>query len=339
DPGLSSTFIEAELKGEDVPAIARDIWVVFQDSKGAYWFGSNTKGAFRLAEGTITHFSTKDGLAGDSVREILEDEDGNIYLSTLNGISRFDGRRFSSLSPVNDDPEAWKLNPSDLWFKGSYAGGPYRYDGKKLYACKLPRHPMEAAYYSRFPNTSINPYEIYTLYKDRKGHIWFGTGALGIYRFDGTSFGYLNETHHTDIKNGGSFGIRSILQDSNGEYWFCNTKYKYRILPETNASALLQPMLFKEIAGPDVTGNPLGGDRIYFQTIIEAANGDLWMQTYQGGIWQYSNNVLILHPVSNAAGTVNVISMYKDKNGILWLATEDEGPYRFDGAHFVAFNP
>ena len=77
----------------------------------------------------------KDGLSGDRVREIKEDASGNIYIGTLAGISKFDGRSFVTLTPFESlGLEGWRLNPNDLWFKGdSMADGPYRYDGTTLY--------------------------------------------------------------------------------------------------------------------------------------------------------------------------------------------------------------
>src|SRR4051812_19291385 len=44
---------------------------------------------------TYTH---EDGLAGDSVRSVLQAADGAMWFGTEQGISRFDGRTFSNLA-------------------------------------------------------------------------------------------------------------------------------------------------------------------------------------------------------------------------------------------------
>lgn len=64
-------------------------------SDGTLWVGSNGNGAYRLdAEGddgemNFTRFSTEQGLANDRVKGILDDNYGHIWISTDNGLSRF----------------------------------------------------------------------------------------------------------------------------------------------------------------------------------------------------------------------------------------------------------
>ena len=49
--------------------------------------------------------------------------------------------------------------------------------------------------------------------------MWFGTSNLGIYRFDGQHVDWMYEDHLTNPPDGGSFGIRSIIEDRNGDFW------------------------------------------------------------------------------------------------------------------------
>ncbi len=55
------------------------------------WVGTLGQGLFRLnpADGSTKQFTTADGLPGNSVLGILPDETGHLWLSTNNGISRF----------------------------------------------------------------------------------------------------------------------------------------------------------------------------------------------------------------------------------------------------------
>ncbi len=64
---------------------------VFQDRSGNLWVGTWGGGLNRLNK-TRTSFNSygkKDGLPNDVVQGILEDDSGFIWLSTNNGISRF----------------------------------------------------------------------------------------------------------------------------------------------------------------------------------------------------------------------------------------------------------
>ncbi|MBK9733277.1 MAG: hypothetical protein IPO83_18650 [Chitinophagaceae bacterium] len=221
--------------GETVSELDKSIWIVFQDTNNNYWFGSDGQGVYRYDGKTIIHFSSKDGLCNNRVREILEDPSGNIFIGTLDGISKFDGQKFTTLIPI--ESTEWKSAPTDLWFKGNYdQNGPYRYDGKLLYHFKFPKHYMEDEFYKVNPKSSFSPYGIYTIYKDKRGNIWFGTSCFGACRFDGKTLSWLYEDHLTIAPNGGSFGIRSIIEDKEEKFWICNTRYRYEIYPTDSIS-------------------------------------------------------------------------------------------------------
>jgi len=54
---------------------------------------------------------------------------------------------------------------------------------------------------------------------------------LGICRFDGKKHDWMYEAHLTELPDDAMFGIRSIIEDKDGAYWFCNTHYRYRMTP------------------------------------------------------------------------------------------------------------
>jgi ligand-binding sensor domain-containing protein len=204
--------------GEVVSEIGNNIWVIYQDTKGQYWFGSDGKGVFRNDGNQITRYSTRDGLPSDRIREIKEDKAGNIYISTLDGISKYDGQTLKRLKVVQDD-SAWRLHPDDLWFKGaSNTAGPYRYDGTTLYLLKFPKHYLEDQINREFPRSVVSPYSVFSIYKDTKGHMWFGTQNLGACRYDGKTLTWIYERHLSEAENGGTFGIRTIGEDKSGTF-------------------------------------------------------------------------------------------------------------------------
>jgi ligand-binding sensor domain-containing protein len=43
--------------------------------------------------------------------------------------------------------------------------------------------------------------------------------------------------------------------------------------------------------------------------------------------------------VQNGSKTVNLVSMHKDHQGVLWLGTIDHGAFKWDGKEFKRFNP
>ena len=73
---------------------ANKVTCVTEDSHGFIWIGTHSGGInkFQKSTGKFYRFSTKHGLPNDVVFGILEDEEGNIWISTLNGLSKFDPR-------------------------------------------------------------------------------------------------------------------------------------------------------------------------------------------------------------------------------------------------------
>ncbi len=61
------------------------------DSRGNVWLGTNGAGLVRidLASGRVVRrYTERDGLAGDMVRAVIEDRDGNIWVATHSGLTR-----------------------------------------------------------------------------------------------------------------------------------------------------------------------------------------------------------------------------------------------------------
>ena len=330
--------------GDKRSELSESIWIVFQATNGDYWFGSDIEGAFCFDGKKIIQYSTKDGLSSNRIRGIQEDKIGNIYISTLISLHKFDGHTFTTLTPIpsNSSSDNWKLQPDDLWFSTlgkNGENGPCRYDGKNLYQLEFPKHYMADEYFERFPNNSWSPYDVYYIYKDSKGVMWFGTSNFGICRYDGTSHSWLFEDHLTNTPNGGSFGIRSILEDDTGKYWFCNTRYRFNISPESiidNANVLVKYEREKGIV--DIKPED-GKDYIYFMSAIKDNEGNIWMATYNQGIWRYDGNKSTHYSVKDQGEEITLFSIYIDKQNQIWLGTHEKGTYKFNGETFQSFTP
>jgi ligand-binding sensor domain-containing protein len=326
---------ELIVAGDTVNELSNQLWYVFQDKKNNYWFGSNGEGLYRYDGKTIVQFTKKDGLANDTIRQIQEDKSGNIFISTFGGINKFDGQAFTTLQPINS--KEWKLDPNDLWFYilGKKNEGVYRYDGNHLYHLEFPKHYLHDEIYPRVVNSFFSPYEVYSIYKDRKGAIWFGTSVFGACRFDGETVKWMYEDDLTYVPNGGTFGIRSIFEDKEGRFWFCNTWHRYIFdFDKTSTSNRLQ---YQKIAG---IGNATifdGADYIYYSYIVEDENGDIWLTTWDKGVYQFDGENLTNYAVKDGTSDVHLVSMYKDNQGDLWLGTLENGAFKFNGNTFEKF--
>jgi ligand-binding sensor domain-containing protein/signal transduction histidine kinase len=77
------------------------IWAIREDSDGGLWFGTRTGGLYRWRFGKLVHFTTAQGLASNSIYELLQDRRDNFWISGPNGISVISRRE---LDTIAEDP-------------------------------------------------------------------------------------------------------------------------------------------------------------------------------------------------------------------------------------------
>ncbi len=72
---------------------AKKISALYKNDRGL-WVGSDGGGIYLLSDGAIINFTTEDGLSDNYIRSFIEDKNENLWISTENGLSIYDGKRF-----------------------------------------------------------------------------------------------------------------------------------------------------------------------------------------------------------------------------------------------------
>ena len=98
-----------------------EVKVIFEDSKGRIWMGTTGRGLHllerkeNLTQSRFKHFGGDNGLSNKTVQTILEDNYGDIWVSTESGISRFDLKkeRFENFIFSNNRHPAVLMNCQD----------------------------------------------------------------------------------------------------------------------------------------------------------------------------------------------------------------------------------
>lgn len=314
------------LKGDTVTQLGSSIMVVYQDKNNVYWFGSWETGVYRYDGKTLNNYTTKHGLPNNRVEEIKEDKYGNIYFICCHpesSVVKFDGQTFYSLAAIPSNE--WKLQSDDLWFRHSYSTEKvYRFDGITLFELQLPKPPKHS-----------NPFEIYSIYQDQKGNIWFGTNPVGVCRYDGKLFDWITEEDVTEFRNEGANGVRSITEDKNGDFWF-NTEYRYSVYDSTTLKS--NKFYTRHASIGCLDGKKESNLDEYLSTVKDNSN-NLWFVTHRDGVWKYDGTKVTHYPVQDNSKDITLFSIYKDNNGDLWLGTHENGAYKFNGTSFEKFRP
>jgi ligand-binding sensor domain-containing protein len=324
------------------------IWYIFQDSKGAYWFSNDFEkgsGLYRWSGkgSTFDHFTTESGLPHNGVGRIQEDRHGNLFIKTSGGISKFDGRTFTTLKVDDSEPAVTelRLGPEIIWFGG---GGEKPqamfYDGTSLRKLRIPTTAAGDAHYaslprSKFPNAKYSPYDVYTVYKDGRGNVWFGTASLGACRFDGKTFAWVSQEELAfNEKDQRNFGTRSIIEDRDGKFWITNTRHRYDMYPNGPATENATGLRYTKEAGLAHRADGADEDYTFIISMVKDNAGDLWMATYGAGVWKYDGKTLTNYPVMVDGNPITVFSIYCDREGGLWLGTHEHGVCKFNGNAF-----
>ena len=74
------------------------VWSLLEDAEGKLWIGTHGAGLFLLKDGTLTQFTTRDGLPSNKVHFIIEDAQGSLWMSGPSGIVAVSRRELESLS-------------------------------------------------------------------------------------------------------------------------------------------------------------------------------------------------------------------------------------------------
>jgi len=302
---------------------------ILEDTKGNIWFGSYNEGVCLLHNGELQYFTTENGLSNNQVRNIYEDKNGIIWFECGRGLSTYDGKKITIYKERNyNSKNEWKLNDSDLWFKGDETegytklegnSGVYQYDGQKLSYRTFPVTPKSG-------NNST--YSISTAFvKPKNGTVWFGSYGAVI-GYNGSDFKIIDNEYLGFTEKTGSLHIRSIMEDSKGNLWIGNNGIgvlKYDGKETVNFTA--EQKLKKE----NTKGNSL--ERVF--SIGEDTAGNIWFGTVEFGVWRYDGNSVKNFTADDGLESKHIWIIYKSKQGELWVGgANPSGVYRFNGNSF-----
>jgi signal transduction histidine kinase/ligand-binding sensor domain-containing protein/AraC-like DNA-binding protein len=122
---LDGSIEQIQSDSPESKKIAARCITLFEDSKQCLWIGSYSSGMACLSEGKYSIFTINDGLPNNNVLCFLEDAQGDIWISTSNGISklRLSDTVFTNyLTSGSQYFEKSGLKPSDgrIFFGGSH---------------------------------------------------------------------------------------------------------------------------------------------------------------------------------------------------------------------------
>ncbi len=265
------------------------------DREGNLWIGTYNDGLHQLRDGLITCVGRSEGLPHDSVRALLENPDGSIWMGTANGLGLLKGSRVERLSirPGDNDIIVQTLLLDDvgrLWI-GTRFSGVLRYH--------------ENRYQTYDMDTGLSDNYVRAIVQDREGRIWIGTAEGGI------DVLHRDQLTNMSVAQGlSSPYILTLFEDRLGAIWVgtrgggVNRIYKGTIETFTSADGL-------------------PGDTIY--SFHEDDEGKLWIGTDEGLALYHEG---VFRALTTEMGLFNhvVYSITEDRGGRFWM-TCNKGIY------------
>ncbi|WP_181234592.1 ligand-binding sensor domain-containing protein [Enhygromyxa salina] len=299
----------------------------YEDHKGRLWFTTVLSGLVMYDGEAFVRFTPEDGLGGDSVRSIAEDDEGVLWFGTTGGVSRYDGESFITLTDYGDTPvthtftsdgdhrDVWDVlldRSGALWI--STVAGVFRHDGTRFVAFPLPVVGSKSA-------SEFAPKMVYDIYEDRDGALWFGTDGAGVVKDDGTTM-----TVYTKAHDGlSSDRVCTIMQDRRGDFWFGTSDGGVSRYDGSTFTTHLRSATFSKHTG---WGR--------YMAIHEDQAGNVWfgVSAAGGGVYRYDGESFRYFSGKDGLSDGGIPSISEDRSGNLWFGTTS-GVFRLDGERFV----
>ena len=313
---------------------------LLNDRRGSVWVGTIGEGLWRVAAGTrdqkwdIERMTLNTGLTSNSVRSMIEDRDGNIWVGTTAGLHRLSSRK---LTPISDIGLAISVDalPGGEMVVGTSSGFvTFRRDAQG----QLGRQTMGSGIWAIRSHI------------DRDGTLWIGSTDGGFTVASG---------HLVPVPELRSRSVRFIASDASGRVWFGDGGRLFRteaghvvpfdIPPAWGITSVVN--MFDDRAGRlwIVAPNGLGlidtdgrfrrlgveqglREGLVVNTIFEDRSRTLWLGT-DGGLGKFDGERFVFLGSSNGLPSDRVGAIVDDDDGHLWLNI-DTGVLRLSRAEF-----
>ncbi|MBI2968034.1 MAG: SpoIIE family protein phosphatase [Bacteroidetes bacterium] len=275
--------------------------------------------ASEVCMGQITHFvhfGTESGLPQSQIQTINQDSAGNLWLGTLSGLTRYNGKEFVTFTKLDGLSEDWittayRDRKGNLWF-GHWTGGISKYN--------ILTNTFETIGLEEF----LEFRSVSSILEDKEGNIWTGTYGSGVVKYEHKT----NKILLINRINGlSSNNITCIMQDSYGNIWF-----------GTDAGiTIYTPSVDMNSAGAFFylnTSNGLPSD--FVNDIKQALGTQIWIALEGTGVFAVNvTDKITAENFRNLPQTIIrpgkglmpefVSKIYRDSRRNIWLATADTG--------------
>ena len=284
--------------------------------------------AVGVAAEAFQRYNVSNGLANNVAFDVAEDKYGFMWVTTRNGISKFDGSDFITYRPVPPGvkeqvaqfyPTIYPGRDGSLWFC-SWGNGLLRLDVDTEVFTFFRHDPND-------PQTIAGD-QIWFAFEDRDGMLWVSSLG-GLSRLDPRTGKALVYRHDPANPNSLSHNLPTqVVQDSTGALWIATYGGGLDHLD-------LKTQSFTHYRHKEGDQNSLANDRV--EGLLIDPDGTLWLAT--GGGLDHFDPVrgrfkAYIHDPNDpqSLSNNNVLQVRRDSRGRLWTSNAGGGIHRMDEA-------
>jgi len=280
-------------------------------------------------------YTPADGLAGDFIYDICEDQQGRLWFGTDGGVSMFDGHSFTNYTTEDGlaNNHVWTIyedRQGTLWFGFEWAGG-----GVSRLINPEQIQSDKPCFITYTTGDGLLDNEVYDIIQDREGHFWFAHFQSGMTRFDPETVQLLTRAPVSQI----------LIQDTEGRLWFGNSN-ELCFLPKQRREGEAPAEPAAELIVPEQQRSQTFNAIVF--GLVEDAKGGFWVGTQGDGIYYYDSLNAVWDgagehfTIQNGLSNDAVLSLLETRDGNIWAGTWSDGWIfgdpaclcRFDGEVF-----
>ena len=290
--------------------------LAYDAKRHCYWIG--TEGALYCADQALQNFSKIAALDGNSVKCLDEDQDGNLYIGTDNGLYRM--AMNNSLEHFVHDSRNEATIPNNIVWSCYVDKWQNVWIGTDHGLSRLSTHT-----YYRFTSLDKITFSgegncLHAILQTRSGDWWMGgTNGLIHYaegvRVQGAASEYQNVVWYKQNNPSAPLAhnrVRKIYEDKEGDVWIC-TDHGINLYQKSTGK-LLNFIVY------DKTGKY---STAWAYDILQDQKGRMWMASYQGGVFVMDKQRLLAAISLSSAAAATCVADYhfsdKGKNALSGL--------------------
>lgn len=318
-------------------------------------------------------YDVADGLAGSDGRCIYQDSKGYLWFGTGEGLSRFDGYRFTNYSVRDGLPHQvidsiTEDREGRLWM-GTNGGGVARLIDDPQEDNSLQKDEKSEAPKKKFVSYAVgdspNSSNVNALLFDARDNLWCATDA-GLYRATNVSRAKSLRFELAVQGTGINWG-QPLREDHHGRVWFGNpyelvqiegdrmVKYKLPDEPEPHKITSIvedrdgglfvatERSVFKFSAPDD--GRESQWQRLpvtlsagaTIGALLVDSSGALWIPA--NGLTKYKENERVVYAAAQGLNDSVILSFCEDREGNLWIGSGTSGVYKLSANPIISFTP